>query len=238
MKNIEFKSKEVLIIMGSLLVLSCGQALHGYNVQKESHNKGVKIENLKQDLSESNSKIKKLDDLLKQSETKFNGKDKEVKELNDQLKKEQDNIKKIKIELDDALARKEQRTDNQYAVNSDTQEVAQSSESVAINNQSQATTPVSSGSGRSMTVEATAYDGYSMGGMTASGVRINSQGDRVIAVDPSVIPLGSRVYVEGYGEAIAADTGGAIKGGIIDLNMSQSEAIAWGRRPVNITILD
>ena len=93
-------------------------------------------------------------------------------------------------------------------------------------------------SGQSFTVQATAYDGFGMGGMTATGHQITSTNDKVIAVDPSVIPLGSRVYVEGYGEAIAADTGGAIQGNIIDLNMGQSDAVAWGRRSVQVTILN
>lgn len=59
-----------------------------------------------------------------------------------------------------------------------------------------------------------------------------------IAVDPSVIPLGSKVYVDGYGYAIAADTGGAIKGNIIDLYLNtSSECTSWGRRPVNVLIV-
>lgn len=91
--------------------------------------------------------------------------------------------------------------------------------------------------GQTMTVEATAYDGVSLGGLTATGYQITGYGDKVIAVDPNVIPLGSTVYVEGYGTAIAADTGGAINGNIIDLNMSTQDAIQWGRRTVTITIL-
>lgn len=90
--------------------------------------------------------------------------------------------------------------------------------------------------GRTFTVQATAYDGVSLGGVTATGNIITSTGHKVIAVDPSVIPLGSRVYVEGYGEAIAWDTGGAIQGNIIDLNMSTGDAIQWGRRNVTITV--
>ena len=60
---------------------------------------------------------------------------------------------------------------------------------------------------------------------------------KLIAVDPSVIPLGSRVWVEGYGEAIAADTGGAIKGHKIDVLMP-NDAIArqWGRKTVKIIV--
>ncbi|WP_314065538.1 3D domain-containing protein [uncultured Vagococcus sp.] len=91
--------------------------------------------------------------------------------------------------------------------------------------------------GQTLTVETTAYDGVSLGGLTASGYQISSTGDKVIAVDPSVIPLGSTVYVPGYGTAIAADTGGAIQGNIIDLNMSTADAIQWGRRTVTITVL-
>lgn len=93
-------------------------------------------------------------------------------------------------------------------------------------------------SGRTMTVEATAYDGLSLGGVTATGVIINSTSDMIIAVDPSVIPLGSRVLVEGYGEAIAADTGGDIVGNRVDLNMSTANAMIWGRKSVQLTILN
>ena len=75
---------------------------------------------------------------------------------------------------------------------------------------------------------------YSGGGVTATGtvpVR-DPNGISTIAVDPRVIPLGSLVYVEGYGRAVAADTGGAIKGNIIDVYVnSEAEAYNnWGRK--------
>ena len=83
---------------------------------------------------------------------------------------------------------------------------------------------------RKLTVSATAYTG---GGLTATGrkpVR-NVNGISTIAVDPRVIPLGSLVYVQGYGKAIASDTGGAIKGNIIDVYLnSNNECSNWGRR--------
>lgn len=78
--------------------------------------------------------------------------------------------------------------------------------------------------------QATAYSG---GSLTATGSvpSYNPGGISTISVDPSVIPLGSLVYVDGYGKAIAADTGGAIQGNIIDVYVnSNSEAIQWGRQ--------
>ncbi|WP_322020382.1 3D domain-containing protein [Clostridium butyricum] len=84
---------------------------------------------------------------------------------------------------------------------------------------------------------ATAYSGDRTTATGRSPVR-NPGGMSTIAVDPSFIPLGSKVYVEGYGYAIAADTGGAIKGNIIDLFLnSSSECWSWGRRPVTVLVV-
>ena len=90
-------------------------------------------------------------------------------------------------------------------------------------------------------MESTAYSYKEAGSsfFTAMGVdlRVNP---RVVAVDPSVIPLGTIVEVEGYGIALAADTGGAIKGNILDVHLDSEEACyAWGRKfNVKVTILD
>lgn len=110
--------------------------------------------------------------------------------------------------------------------------------------------PKNEGGGYSMTVEATAYtnhpseNGGTYGGrvLTKTGYDITNtiyhNGLRVIAVDPSVIPLYSIVDIEGYGKAIALDTGGAIKGNRIDyLVANDSEANNFGRRNVNIKII-
>ncbi|ELY0463222.1 LysM peptidoglycan-binding domain-containing protein [Listeria innocua] len=93
---------------------------------------------------------------------------------------------------------------------------------------------------KELTVTATAYSKAEpgMSHMTATGIDLNDN-SRVIAVDPSVIPLGSKVYVEGYGEAIAADTGGAIKGNKIDVHLnSVQEVNNWGVKQVKVQILD
>ncbi|AHL71728.1 LysM peptidoglycan-binding domain-containing protein [Bacillus altitudinis] len=95
---------------------------------------------------------------------------------------------------------------------------------------------------KEMTVTATAYTANDGGisGITATGVNLNKNPNaKVIAVDPNVIPLGSKVYVEGYGEAIAADTGGAIKGNKIDVHVpSKSQAKNWGVKSVKVKVLN
>ncbi|AHZ10399.1 L-alanyl-D-glutamate peptidase [Bacillus phage Hoody T] len=102
--------------------------------------------------------------------------------------------------------------------------------------------------GKTITVVATAYtadpaeNGGTYGGVvkTATGFNLTANPSaKVIAVDPRVIPLGSKVYVEGYGEAMALDTGGAIKGNRIDVLMPNNKVSNdWGRKTVNVTILN
>lgn len=90
-------------------------------------------------------------------------------------------------------------------------------------------------------VSTTAYTAYCRGcsGITKTGINLRKNPNlKVIAVDPRVIKLGTKVYVEGYGYAIAGDTGGAIKGNKIDVFMpSHSSALKWGRKTVKIKIL-
>ena len=90
---------------------------------------------------------------------------------------------------------------------------------------------------KTFTMEATAYTG---GGITAMGLPVvrDPNGLSTIAVDKSIIPLGSKVYVSGYGVAIASDTGGAIKGNIIDVHFpTVAQCKVWGRRMVQVRIL-
>lgn len=102
--------------------------------------------------------------------------------------------------------------------------------------------------GRTLTVKATAYtahpseNGGTYGGrvLTKTGYDLSANpGAKVVAVDPSVIPLGSKVWVEGYGEAMALDTGGAIKGNRVDLLMPSFQASeSWGVRNVQLKVLN
>ncbi|WP_302486111.1 3D domain-containing protein [uncultured Megamonas sp.] len=87
-------------------------------------------------------------------------------------------------------------------------------------------------------MEASAYLPYDGGGAGYTALGIPARYG-VVAVDPDIIPLGTRLYIPGYGEAIAADTGGAINGYMIDLCMEDyTQAIAFGRRGVEVYILD
>lgn len=127
----------------------------------------------------------------------------------------------------------------QIAVNSPSSNssVRNSTSPVAINRGSSTSSSVPPNFSGAIDVQATAYTNN---GFTAMGYKTkrDPNGYSTIAVDPRVIPLGSKVYVEGYGYAIASDTGGAIQGNIIDLFVpSDAEAQNWGRRSVKVHII-
>jgi 3D (Asp-Asp-Asp) domain-containing protein len=85
--------------------------------------------------------------------------------------------------------------------------------------------------GNELTVVAS---GYAIAGLTASGL---PAGVGTVAVDPAVIPLGAALTIPGYGNGVAADTGGAVRGAAIDLWFeTEAEARAWGRRVVTIVV--
>lgn len=104
---------------------------------------------------------------------------------------------------------------------------------------------------KTLTVEATAYTNnpesngsrlYDGRALTATGYDVTDtityQGMTIIAVDPKVIPLGSRVYVEGFGLAVALDTGGAIKGNKIDILVDgEARALQFGRKPIKVWVI-
>jgi uncharacterized protein YabE (DUF348 family) len=98
------------------------------------------------------------------------------------------------------------------------------------------------GGGQEFYVSSTAYTGNCNGcsGTTATGINLRANPNaKIIAVDPRIIPLGTKVFVEGYGYAIAGDTGGAIKGNKIDVFFpTNSQAYRWGVRKVKIRVLN
>ncbi|MFB1051084.1 ubiquitin-like domain-containing protein [Paraliobacillus sp. JSM ZJ581] len=99
-----------------------------------------------------------------------------------------------------------------------------------------------SNTSKTLYMQSTAYNwnckSCSGSGLTATGYNLQANPNGVIAVDPSVIPLGTKVYVEGYGYAVARDTGGNIKGNRIDVHLpSKAAALSYGRKTVKVRIL-
>ncbi|MCT1576705.1 LysM peptidoglycan-binding domain-containing protein [Oceanobacillus kimchii] len=122
------------------------------------------------------------------------------------------------------------------------QEQNTSDQSEADESNASESTEESAPGGETISMSATAYtakcDGCS--GVTYTGIDLNSNPNaKVVAVDPNVIPLGSEVYVEGYGYATAADIGSAINGNKIDLHVpTKEEANNFGVQQVDVTIVD
>jgi 3D (Asp-Asp-Asp) domain-containing protein len=74
---------------------------------------------------------------------------------------------------------------------------------------------------------------YHLPGRSATGL---PTGRGIVAVDPRVIPLGTRLFVPRYGLAVAADTGPAIKGRVVDVWLPKAQARRWGRKTLIVTI--
>jgi 3D (Asp-Asp-Asp) domain-containing protein len=97
--------------------------------------------------------------------------------------------------------------------------------------------------GKKIRVYATWYNAASAGtpkgdpmyGVTTTGARVDRG---IVAVDPKVIPLGTKIYVPGYGNAVAADTGPAVSGNIIDLGFPDGATSNWDSKWLEITILE
>ncbi|WP_047980707.1 G5 and 3D domain-containing protein [Ornithinibacillus contaminans] len=128
------------------------------------------------------------------------------------------------------------------------EEVIKESENrvVVVGTKQQNLVTLSSGSepagGKEFTMTASAFTAECSGcsGFTTTGINLNANPNmKVIAVDPSVIPLGTKVWVQGYGEAIAGDTGGHINGNRIDVHVpTKADAYQWGVRKVKVKIID
>ena len=87
------------------------------------------------------------------------------------------------------------------------------------------------------TVSAYSYsEGYGENYKTASGNTPVPY--KTVAVDPNVIPLGTRLYIEGIGEVVAHDTGGAVKGKVIDLHIGYDDCNSFGRQERNVYLIN
>lgn len=150
-------------------------------------------------------------------------------------------------EVDRKLIKEENQKDSKdkiVAVGTKVQKVQQAQPSQQAQSQQTQSQPSrsnsSSGVQKTLYMQATAYTAHCTGcsGVTSTGINLrDNPNQKVIAVDPNVIPLGSKVWVEGYGYAIAGDQGSAIKGNRIDLFMSnKSAALGYGRRSVQVKV--
>ncbi|MDX6046691.1 3D domain-containing protein [Bacillus paranthracis] len=187
---------------------------------KSLEQKFLSVKSQSEQLSEKQKELSAVIDTLSQEKSNMNAE-------NEKLKNEVEQLKKIKADAEKAKQAK--------------QEQVKSAEK-----KSSSSSTVSAGgyeNWRKINVQATAYSTYEAGdklagqwqGLTATGTSVRWG---VIAVDPSVIPLGSKVYIPQFNQTfIAEDTGNAIKGNIIDIFMStNSQANDWGRRNIEVYV--
>jgi 3D (Asp-Asp-Asp) domain-containing protein/septal ring factor EnvC (AmiA/AmiB activator) len=180
-------------------------------IAKQEENLAVERENLVKQQAELNLNLQKRQESLTAMQQKYSQVDQQMAGIQAELNAAQEKVR---------------------------QEQAAASTIATASAPSTPSTPAPTGV--EMYVTATAYSWQSAGSITYMGYNIKENPNmKLIAVDPSVIPLGSKVWVEGYGVAIAGDTGGAIKGHKIDVLMpNNAHAIAWGRKTVKIVVLN
>lgn len=207
------------------------------------------LEDLNNKATQTQNKLQKdkaeLDVQVQQLDTKMTNLRQQLAENKDALAKiaADKEVENQRIAAEKARQEREAKEAAKQAQQSQTTTTNQSQSQTQVVTPSQPTTSTpdtsTSTGGRVMTMESTAYS-YSEAGasyFTASGTDLRAN-PMAIAVDPSVIPLGTLLEVQGYGVALALDTGGAIKGNIIDVHFpTVAQCKVWGRRMVQVRIL-
>lgn len=207
----------------SVGVLSAG--ISGYLAVDKIGELSTIVEKQDKNLREQKNEIKKLDSIIEENQKEIL----DVKEENKNLKIIIEQKEKEKQEIIDTKSKEIEELNNKN------KELSNKLSTLPSRGES-------ASSGKEIYMQATGYTAYCNGcsGTTATGINLRSNpNQKVIAVDPKIIPLGTKVHVEGYGYAVAADTGGAIKGNKIDLFFPEKQtAINWGRQNVKVKILD
>ena len=239
-------------VMTVNLMLTIGVGAYSYNTidrknAEISDNKKV-INKLNVDNADKNTRINDIESKMKDIEKKFIQSEettkKQEQQITEQTQKIEEQNSQIQnyeskvAELEKELNFKKQKKGSDVKKKINIEQPQQMSNKTPEKN------------GRTITVEATAYTNHpsengTYGGkvVTRTGLDISSSitynGMGIIATDPSVIPLNSIVEIDGLGTYIALDTGGAIQGNRIDILMADSnQTYNWGRRNVNVTILN
>lgn len=198
------------------------------------------IDQLKSAVSSLNEILPQLsvDSVINTAKTAINTGNSKIQQIEAQQKAAQEKAAQEKAAQQKAAQEQAQKEAQQSSnVSSNNNTSNNNSSSNSNNGSSSSNNSPTNGYKKVLSMTATAYTGGTLTAMGLKPVR-NPNGISTIAVDPSVIPLGSKVYIPGYGYAIASDTGGAIKGDIIDLYMnSESACNSWGRRPVTVYIV-
>ncbi|MBO9130916.1 hypothetical protein J7Q84_14580 [Bacillus sp. 165] len=168
----------------------------------------------------------------------------EIRQQNEQFHNQVKDLQKQNDTIQNSIQQKEQELQQAKQQLQEKEQQLQKAQQTATSLSSRGNEPAG---GREIYVKATAYSAHpSENGGTYNGKVLTKTGfnltdnpnAKVIAVDPSIIPLGSTVWVEGYGYAKALDTGGAIKGNRIDVFItSKEEGRKWGVRTVRVKIL-
>ncbi|MDT2753547.1 3D domain-containing protein [Enterococcus pseudoavium] len=224
------------------------------SLEAETTKLDSKMANLKQELAENKTSLEKIsqDKEVEKARQAAEKAQKEQAEKEAQAAKEAAAVKAAEAEKIAQAQKEAQAKAQAEAAAQSVKEASKPAESVSSTQQTTQTseqpkqeaakpaepsTPTTSG--RRLQMESTGYSCAESVNtyFTAMGIDLR-QNPQVVAVDPSVIPLGSMVEVSGYGIAIAGDTGGAIKGNIIDCHFPTVEqCIQWGRRSVTVTVI-
>lgn len=236
-------------LIGATAVLAFGSLLPVYANENQSEDAPIKQEIVAKEtvmnLSASLAEVSQDNQAVTLVKADIAAKEQAAKEKAAKEKAAREKAAKEKVAKEKAAKEKAAKEAAEKAAKAAAEKAAQeeaervAAEEAAAAEEQASTAP---SGGQTITMESTAYssdpaDSLGGGHITATGQNL-LENPMAVAVDPNVIPLGTRLYIEGYGEAYAVDTGGAIRGNIIDVHFSTAaQCYAWGRRQVQVTIL-
>lgn len=233
----QLRNKMIASGIGALLLMGGGIAAHTmYGQSKTIDKQGQLIYEYQRELVEQGGLIDQQKKQLSIQKEDINKLNINVKDLNQKLNDERNESKKIQ----ESYKQQVEDLKEELAFKKANETLFAKVEAPAY---SKMPSRGEKSKGRIITVKSTGYiamckEGCT--GITATGLNLRKNPNaKVIAVDPDVIPLGTKVYIPGYGYAVAADTGGAIDGYKIDIHFPNTQtALNWGNRIIQIKILD